>query len=150
VGVPLEPELKAIPIGESELLRDGEDALVVAFGNTVHPAVEAAGELAADGTSVAVVNARFAKPIDAARIVPLARRCAAVVTVEEQAGQAGFGSAVLETLAEAGVAVRARILAVPDRVVDHGNSADQRAAFGLDPAGIAKAVRELVGGSGSS
>ncbi len=150
VGVPLEPELKAIPIGESELLRDGEDALVVAFGNTVHPAVEAAGELAADGTSVAVVNARFAKPIDAARIVPLARRCGAVVTVEEQAGQGGFGSAVLEALAEAGVAVRARTLAVPDRVVDHGNSADQRAAFGLDSAGIAKAVRELVEGGGAS
>jgi 1-deoxy-D-xylulose-5-phosphate synthase len=150
VGVPLEPELKAIPIGESELLRDGKDALVVAFGNTVHAAVEAAGELAADGTSVAVVNARFAKPIDAARIVPLARRCGAVVTVEEQAGLGGFGSAVLETLAEAGVAVRVRALAVPDRVVDHGSSADQRAAFGLDPAGIAKAVRELVGGSGSS
>jgi 1-deoxy-D-xylulose-5-phosphate synthase len=143
-GVPLEPELKAIPIGESELLRDGEDALVVALGTTVHPALEAAADLAADGISVAVVNARFAKPLDAARIVGLARRCGAVVTAEEHAAPGGFGAAVLEAIAAAGVAVPVRCLAVPDQIVEHGDPKKQRAAFGLDAAGIATAVRAAV------
>jgi 1-deoxy-D-xylulose-5-phosphate synthase len=145
-GVPLEPEPKAIPIGESELLRDGEDALVVAFGTTVHPALEAAAELAADGISVAVVNARFAKPLDAARIVALARRCGAVVTAEEHAAPGGFGAAVLEAIAAAGVAVPVCCLAVPDEIVEHGDPGKQRAAFGLDAAGIATAVRAAVAG----
>jgi 1-deoxy-D-xylulose-5-phosphate synthase len=150
VGVPLEPEVKAIPIGESELLRDGDEALVVAIGNTVHPAVEAGGELAADGVSVAVVNARFAKPLDTERIVALARRCGVVVTVEEHAGEGGFGSAVLEALAEAGVPVRARVLAVPDSIVEHGSAADFQARFGIDSEGIARAVRELLAGRDGS
>jgi len=148
VGVPMEPDVKSIPIGESELMRDGGDALVVALGTTVHPAVEAAAELAAEGLSVAVVNARFAKPLDAARLLPLARRCGAVVTVEEHGAQGGFGAAVLEALAAGGVVARARCLAVPDRLVEHGNPAAQQAAFGLDSAGIAQAVRELVGRTG--
>ncbi len=146
LGVPLDPELKGIPVGESELLRDGEHALLVAIGTLVESAVEAAEELAEEGLSVAVVNARFAKPVDAERLVPLARRCGAVVTVEEHHGKGGFGAAVLECLAEGGVAVPTRILSVPDRIVEQGNPADQRAAFGLDPAGIARAVRELTAG----
>jgi 1-deoxy-D-xylulose-5-phosphate synthase len=148
LGVPLEPDLKAIPLGECELMRDGEDALVVAFGTTVHPAVEAAAELAADGLAVAVVNARFAKPLDAERIAALARRAGVVVTVEESALPGGFGAAVLEALAAAEVAVPVRCLSVPDALVEHGDPKKQRAAFGLDAAGIARAVRALVGERG--
>jgi 1-deoxy-D-xylulose-5-phosphate synthase len=148
LGVPLEPDLKAIPLGESELLRDGDDALVVAFGTTVHPAVEAAAELAADGISVAVLNARFAKPLDAARVAALAQRAGLVVTVEESALPGGFGTAVLEALAEAGVSVPVRCLGVPDALVEHGDPKQQRAAFRLDAAGIAAALRGLVAGRG--
>ncbi len=150
VGVPLDPDVKTLPIGESELLREGDDALVIAIGNTVHPAVEAAGDLAADGISVAVVNARFVKPLDATRISERARRCGVVVTVEEHAGQGGFGAAVLEALSEAGVEARTRCLAIPDGIVEHGNPAAQQARFQLDRAGIAGAVRELRAARGGS
>jgi len=149
-GVPLDPDVKALPLGESELLRDGSDVLVVALGTTVHPAFEAASELAAEGISTAVLNARFAKPLDARRIVALAARCGAVVTAEEASGRGGLGAAVLEALAEADVAVRGRCLAIPDQIVEHGSPDAQRAAFGLDAAGIARAVRDLVDGRGRS
>jgi 1-deoxy-D-xylulose-5-phosphate synthase len=144
-GVPLDPELKALRLGESELLRDGSDAVVVAIGNLVHPAVEAATELAAEGLSVAVLNARFVKPLDATRIAALARRCSALVAVEEHSGMGGFGAAVLEALSSAGIALPTRCLAIPDRLVEHGDPGAQRARLGLDSAGIARAVRELLG-----
>ena len=143
-GVPLDPEIKAVPIGESELLRDGDEVLIVALGTLAHAALEAAAELGAEGISAAVVNARFAKPLDAARIVALARRCRAVVTVEEHSACGGFGSAVMEALAEAGVAVPVRALSAPDRFVEHGSTAAQLHAMGLDCAGIAAAARDLA------
>jgi 1-deoxy-D-xylulose-5-phosphate synthase len=144
-GVPLDPDIKPIPIGEAELMRDGEDAAVIVLGTLAHEAMEAAAELAPDGISVAVLNARFAKPIDADRIVALARRCSVLVTVEEHAGIGGFGSAVLEVLAEAGVQVPIRCLAIGDRIVEHGDPSEIRAEFGLDRDGIAKAVKALLG-----
>ena len=143
-GVPLDPEVKTIPLGEAELLRDGDDLAVIAYGTVVHGALEAAAELAADGLSVAVLNARFAKPLDAARIVALAKKVRGLVTVEEHAGQGGFGGAVLEALAHAGVTRPVRCLALPDHPIEHGDPAQQRAAAGLDVAGIARALRELA------
>jgi len=143
-GVPLDPDVKTLPLGASELLRDGEDALIIALGLPVHPAMEAAAELAGEGLSVAVLNARFVKPLDADGIVALARRTRVVVTVEEHALQGGFGSAVLEALAAAGIERPVRCLGVPDRLIEHGSPADLRAELGLDAPGIAQAVREAV------
>ena len=143
-GVPMDPDVKALPLGRAELLRDGDDALLVAYGTVAHAALEAAEELAAGGVSAAVLNARFAKPLDAERIVELARRCGAVVTVEEHASMGGFGSAVLEALAEAGVTVPTRCLGIPDGLVEHGNPAAQLAGMGIDRDGIAEAARQLV------
>jgi 1-deoxy-D-xylulose-5-phosphate synthase len=110
----------------------------------VHPALEAAVELAAHGLSVAVLNARFVKPLDSARIVALARRCRALLTVEEHSGMGGFGGAVLEALAAAGAALPVRCLALPDQLVEHGDPAAQKHAFGLDAEGIARAVQALL------
>ena len=150
-GVPLDPDVKTLPIGESELLRDGDDALVLALGLPVHPALEAASELAAEGVSVAVANARFVKPLDTERIVALARKAGCVVTVEEHVLEGGFGSAVLEALAAAGVEVPVRCLGVPDRLIEHGDPKAIRAELGIDAPGIAAAVRDLVrSGSGQS
>jgi 1-deoxy-D-xylulose-5-phosphate synthase len=145
-GVPLDPDVKTLPLGESELLRDGGDAVILALGLPVHPAMEAANELAGEGLSVAVLNARFAKPLDAERIVALAQRTRAVVTVEEHVVQGGFGSAVLEALADAGVECAVRCLGMPDRPIEHGNPADLRAELGLDAPGIARAVRDALAG----
>ncbi len=144
LGVPLEPELKELPIGQAELLRDGGDVALLTFGPLAHHALEAAGSLAEMGISAAVLNARFAKPLDRDRIAALATRCGRVVTVEEGALLGGFGSAVLEALAEAGVRAEVRSLGVPDRLVEHGNPSDQRAEFGLDRDGIVRVVRALI------
>jgi 1-deoxy-D-xylulose-5-phosphate synthase len=143
-GVPLDPELKAIPLGQAELLRDGDAAVIVAIGTTAHPALEAAAELAAEGVSVAVLNARFAKPLDVARIAALARRTRAVLTVEEHAAAGGFGSAVLEALAAEGVPARVRCLAIPDRIVEHGDPDAIKRELGLDASGITAAIRALL------
>jgi 1-deoxy-D-xylulose-5-phosphate synthase len=144
-GVPMDQDLKAIPIGEAELLRDGSDAAILAYGTLAHAAAEAAAELGADGVSCAVLNARFAKPLDEARILALARRVRALITVEEHAGMGGFGSAVLELLAREGIALPVRVLALPDQPMEQGNPAKQRAAEGLDVPGMIHAVRELLG-----
>jgi 1-deoxy-D-xylulose-5-phosphate synthase len=144
-GVSLDPDMKTIPIGEAELLRDGDQVVVLALGTLAHVALEAAHALGEEGISAAVVNARFAKPLDTKRILSLAQRCRAVVTVEEAAAAGGFGSAVLEALAEAGIAVPVHCLAIPDRIVEHGDPATIRASFGLDAEGIARAVRGLLG-----
>jgi 1-deoxy-D-xylulose-5-phosphate synthase len=144
-GVPLDPEIKALPIGEAELLRDGDDAAIVAIGSLVHPALEAATALAASGISVAVLNARYAKPLDCARIVELAKRCRALVTVEEHSAAGGFGSAVLEALATSGAELPVRCLGIPDRLIEHGDPTAIRASLGLDTEGIERAVIELLG-----
>jgi len=143
-GVALDAELRAIPLGEAELLRDGEDALIVAYGTRANDALRAAEELAAEGRSVAVLNARFAKPLDETRILQAARRVRAVLTVEEHAAAGGFGGALLELFARAGVAVAVRCLAIPDRLIEHGDPAAQHAELGLDSAGMARALRELL------
>ncbi len=144
VGVPLDPELKSLPLGEAELLRDGEDLAILAFGHVVHPALEAAERLGAEGLSAAVLNARFAKPLDADRIASLAARCRRVLTVEEGTGLGGFGAAVMEVLAERGVGAAIHSVAIPDQIVEHGSPDQIRAAFGLDAAGIAAAARQLA------
>ncbi|MBC8188393.1 MAG: 1-deoxy-D-xylulose-5-phosphate synthase [Proteobacteria bacterium] len=141
LGLALDPDIKKIPLGEGELLRDGEDAAILAIGATTHPAMEAASELAADGVACALLNARFVKPLDRDRILSLARRCRVLVTVEEHSVMGGFGGAVLELLAEAGIQTPVRMLGLPDRLIDHGESL---ATVGLAPSDIKNAVAELL------
>jgi 1-deoxy-D-xylulose-5-phosphate synthase len=146
VGVPVEPG-EPLPIGKGRIVHAGgpkPDALVVAYGTTVHPAIAAAKALAAEGIRAVVVDARFVKPLDETLIVELAEQAGRVVTVEEGCLPGGFGSAVLEVLAARGLAVPVKRLGLPDAFVGHGNAEAQRARFGLDAAGIARAVRELA------
>ncbi|MEO5939354.1 MAG: transketolase C-terminal domain-containing protein, partial [Candidatus Limnocylindrales bacterium] len=146
---PIEPA--AIPVGTGELLRDGTDLLFVGFGPIVARAVEAADLLTADGWSVGVVNARFAKPLDRDLILGAARGKRLVVTFEESVVTGGFGSGVLEALEEARLGdpalrdVPLRILGIPgDAFVDHGSVADLRRVLRLDAAGLADQVRETL------
>jgi 1-deoxy-D-xylulose-5-phosphate synthase len=147
VGVPLDPDIKALPIGEAELLRDGDDVVIAAIGIMVHPAMEAAEELAAQGVSAAVLNARFVRPLDEARIHSLVEQCGAVVTLEEHRGAGGFGSAVLEMLARDSVVVPIRCLGVDMEMVEHGET---RESVGLATADIVAAALELVRGRGGA
>ncbi|HLZ48241.1 MAG TPA: 1-deoxy-D-xylulose-5-phosphate synthase [Candidatus Limnocylindria bacterium] len=140
-GVPLDAPLVELPIGISETLREGADVAILAYGTVTQAALAAADALAADGIEATVVNARFAKPLDAERYLALAARIGRVLTVEEHVIAGGFGSAVGELFAERGAKVELEILGVPDEWVDHGAQKIWRRHFGLDAEGIAAAVR---------
>jgi 1-deoxy-D-xylulose-5-phosphate synthase len=151
-GFGLTPETPGVlPIGRGELLRDGEDVLFIGFGPIVARALEAADALAAEGWSIAVVNARFAKPLDRELILDQARGKRLVVTFEESVVNGGFGSAVLEAIEEARLAdtalrdIPVRLIGIPgDRFVDHGSVADLRAILRLDAPGLAVQVRDTL------
>jgi 1-deoxy-D-xylulose-5-phosphate synthase len=146
---PRRPEV--LPVGKGELLCEGRDLLFVGFGPIVARALEAADALAADGWSVGVINARFAKPLDAELIVAQARGKRLVVTFEESVETGGFGAGVLETLEAARLSdpalrdVAVRIIGIPaGRFVDHGSVKDLRRVLRLDAAGLATLVRETL------
>ena len=144
-GVALDPDPKPLPIGRGELLRDGDDVALVAIGKSVVAALEAAEQLAERGLSAAVVDARFAKPLDGDLLADVARRCRLVVTVEDHALAGGFGSAVLELLAARAPGVEVRRLGLPDRFVEHGDVDAQWRAAGIDRDAIAAAAAEALG-----
>ncbi len=147
VGATLDAEPRALPIGKGEVLRDSPDALlaVVAIGACVYPALAAADLLQAEGVSIRVINARFVKPLDAALICATAAKFRRVITVEENTLMGGFGSAVLELLAERGLdGVAVRRLGIPDEFAQHATQKELRRLYGIDAEGIAAAVREML------
>lgn len=144
-GVAMDADLKELEIGKGETLAEGDDLAILAVGVTVYPAMEAARLLAADGIRATVVNARFIKPLDRELILAAASRTGRLLTVEENALQGGFGSAVLELLESAGrFDIRVKRLGIPDRFVEHGSQSQLRADLGLDAAGIAASARGLL------
>ena len=144
-GVQLDQQLTALPIGQGELLREGSDLTIVAIGATVMPACEAAEALAAQGISAAVINARFVKPLDSELILAQARATGRVLTVEENALQGGFGSAVLELLHDNdGAGIKVKRLGIPDRYIEQGTQAQLRKDVGIDADGIAAAAKEFM------
>jgi 1-deoxy-D-xylulose-5-phosphate synthase len=148
LGVQMDPAPTALPIGKGELLRDGTDVAIVAIGVPVWQAVKAAEQLSQEGLSTAVVNARFAKPLDQELIVSVAKRVRYVVTVEEGCKMGGFGSAVLEALSDAGATgVTTKLLGLPDWYIEQGPQDLLRERYGLTAEGIYRSVKELVGKS---
>lgn len=133
-----------IPAGKAEILKDGSDAAIFALGSMVYPALEAAQRLEKSGINVALVNVRFAKPLDRESILAFASSKGRVVTVEENVLAGGFGSAVLELLEERGVGCEVKRLGAPDRFVEHGTQEELRKELGLTGDGIEKAVREMM------
>ena len=145
LGVELDAALHELPIGEGEILRDGDDVAILALGSTVAPALEAARELAAAGVEAAVADARFAKPLDDRLILELARRTRNLVTVEENSLIGGFGSSVLGLIQASGMSdVRVKSIGIPDEFVDQGNPSALRAGYGLDAPGIARQILAMV------
>jgi 1-deoxy-D-xylulose-5-phosphate synthase len=144
--VPADPEV--LPIGQGELLRDGHDAVIVALGSRVYPALECAEALEAErGLSVAVFNARFVKPLPAEQLLELAARFPRMVTAEEGCLAGGFGSAVLELLSDSGLSTRCAVrrVGIPDQFIEHGKAKELRAIAGVDKGGIRRAVLEALG-----
>ncbi len=147
-GVSMDKTWRDVPLGKSESLKAGTD-LVLAYGSTVYPALEAAerAEAAAgNGLSLAVVDAKFCKPLDEELILRYARAGKAIATVEEGVLAGGFGSAVLELLNRHGLHdVRVKCFGLPVEIIPLGNLAQLRALYGLDAAGLAPRFREFFG-----
>lgn len=144
-GVPLEQQMKALEIGKGEVLEEGSDIALIAYGHMVPPAQELAASLRQAGLSVAVINARFVKPLDVDLVSHYARTTKCMVTLEEHSIQGGFGSAVLEALNEhvTDRQVRVKCIGVADRVIEHGAPALVRKDLQLDPESLLKTVQEF-------
>lgn len=134
---------QAIALGKAEVIRQPGQGVIVSYGTQLADCLRAADVLRGQGLEVGVVNARFAKPLDRDCLLPMVRDLDFVVTVEEGALAAGFGSALLEAANDAGLnSQHIRRLGVPDQFVEHGERAELLADLGLDAAGIARACRE--------
>ena len=147
VGVPMDAEIKSLPIGKGEVMREGNAATIFAIGNEVWPSVQAADILSREGINVAVINARFIKPIDDELVKRFCTPGSHVITVEEGSLAGGFGSAVMERVADLGIEnVRFHRIGIPDEYVHHGAQDVLRAQYDLHPEGIARRVREFLAG----
>ena len=153
LGVMLTTDLHKLEIGKAELLsprtmEEAEETLcaILAYGSMVAPAEEAAKELAAEGIRVAVVNARWAKPLDEELIMRLAKGVKRVVTVEDHVVAGGFGSAVLELLERRGLHnIDTHVIGLPDKFVEHGAPTILKELYGLSSSHIKDVVRSMVG-----
>jgi 1-deoxy-D-xylulose-5-phosphate synthase len=144
LGVSMDREYRVIPIGESEVLKEGKDLTLIALGSMVQPSLEAAAEMEKEGLSATVINCRFVKPLDK-KLADYARRNGKVLVVEENIQQGGLGSAVLELFSDAGLReVTVKRLGLPDSFVEHGPVEVLREKLGLDKTGIIKAARALL------
>ena len=121
LGVEMDAEMKVLPIGSWEVLREGKDATILTFGTTIPMAFEAAETLAAQGVQVKIVNARFIKPMDEGMLHELMKASAPILTLEEAVLQGGFGSAVLEFAADHQYKVDIDRIGIPDQFIEHGN-----------------------------
>lgn len=132
LGIEMDKEFKSIPIGTWEVLKQGNDAVILTFGTTIPLALEASAQLEALGMSVRVVNARFIKPLDESMLQDIFKQEIPILTIEEHVLQGGFGSAVLEYAEEAGFhnTVIDR-MGIPDKFVEHGSVSELWEEVGL-------------------
>ncbi len=144
VGVPLLQTIEPLPIGKGELLREGGDGVLIAVGSMVQEALTAAERLRAQGVEIAVVDGRFVKPLDYELILAQAEHAPFVMTVEENALQGGFGSAVLELLADNGLSVPVIRVGIPDQFVEQGTQSELRALLGLNVDGLIDKIRSVM------
>ena len=143
VGVPLMEEgWESIPIGKGEILRHGDDILLVAYGTMVNQSLQVAEILKEHGIEATVINARFVKPLDIDLIAPLAKSIGKVVTLEEGCLMGGFGSAVTEALMDLDVVVPIKRIGIPDQLVDHATPDESKAELELTSPQIAEIIRK--------
>ncbi|MGZ8434245.1 MAG: 1-deoxy-D-xylulose-5-phosphate synthase, partial [Candidatus Binatia bacterium] len=144
-NVALDERMHSLKIGKAELLRDGTDLVIAAIGTTAIPALRAAQDLAPLGINAAVVNARFVKPLDEHLFRDLLTKVPRLITVEDHALSGGFGSALVEFLADDGIAgVDVKRLGVPDRFIPHGTQDELKKICGFDKDAIAQAALQMM------
>ncbi|MBE9170477.1 1-deoxy-D-xylulose-5-phosphate synthase [Pleurocapsales cyanobacterium LEGE 06147] len=141
IGVPLMEEgWEPLEIGKGEILRSGDDILLVGYGTMVHPALQVAEILSEHGIEATVINARFVKPLDTELILPLAERIGKVVTFEEGCLMGGFGSAIIEALQDNNVLVPVKRFGIPDILVDHAKPDESKADLSLTSSQMAQQI----------
>lgn len=149
--IPSHAEMQPMSVGTSEVLVDGDDVCILAVGSTVNISLKAVEILRRQEISVALVNARFVKPLDEETILRYARRCRRLIVVEENSVQGGFGSAIVELLAgECICDVAVRQVGLPDEFIGHGAQTLLRQFHGLEPEHIARVASELVDADSST
>ena len=141
----MEEGWEPITIGHGELIIEGDDLLIVAYGSMVYPALKTAEILRDSGILCSVVNARFLRPLDESLIHPIARRIGKVVTMEEGTLCGGFGSAVVESLVDKDILVTTLRIGIPDKLVDHASPQQSKETLGLTPIKMSHKIKERFG-----
>jgi len=145
LGVPMDEELKTIPIGTWEVLREGEDAVILTFGTTIPMAMDAADALEKQGYSVKVVNARFIKPLDEGMLADILGMNVPILTIEEAVLQGGFGSSILECAHEKGFHhAEINCMGIPDKFIEHGSVKELLNEIGLTTENVIHNVKTLA------
>ena len=149
LGVELDQEIKELEIGKGEVMKEGTDLAIIAFGSMVDSSMKTAVLLEEKGLSVAVINARFAKPIDEDLIKEYAKKTGCLVTTEEHSVQGGFGSAVLEALQnfDENIPLKVKCIGVPNIVVEHGAPNLIKRDLKLDPEGMFETIYSFFSGA---
>ena len=129
-----------LKIGEGEILEEGDDVLIIAYGSMVQAASETANLLKNRGISACVVNARFVRPLDQDLIIPLVRKLKKVVTMEEGTLVGGFGSAIVEMLNDNEINIPVLRIGIPDVLVDHASPDQSKEKLGLKPDQMAEKI----------
>lgn len=150
-GVPMEKEMRTIPIGTWETIHNGDSAAVLAIGPMVQEAEEAAERLRKEGIRLRVINARFIKPLDGEMLFQLKKERMPLIVLEEGCVAGGLGSAVLEWYAEHDIYdMRVKPVGIPDSFVEHGSIKEQRNEVGLTPERIVKEVHSMLYAAGGN
>ncbi|MGV3530364.1 MAG: 1-deoxy-D-xylulose-5-phosphate synthase [Flavisolibacter sp.] len=136
--------MEEITIGKGRKLKDGKDVAILSFGHPGNFAASAIRQLKAEGIEPAHYDMRFAKPLDEELLHEALSNYSKIITVEDGTVVGGFGSAVLEFMADNGYKNEVRILGIPDRIVEHGTPNELHRECGYDAEGIADTVREML------
>ncbi|MCM3126470.1 1-deoxy-D-xylulose-5-phosphate synthase [Paenibacillus provencensis] len=144
LGVPLDQELKSIPIGSWETLRQGENYAIISAGPMIPIAEEAAELLKREGMQVSVINARFFKPLDHEMLISLHANDTKMIVLEEASAAGSLGSSILEFYSEAALYdTKIHIMGIPDEFIEHGSVKEQREEVGLTVQAVSEELRKL-------
>ncbi|MFD2446003.1 1-deoxy-D-xylulose-5-phosphate synthase [Bacillus sp. CGMCC 1.16607] len=145
IGVPMDENLRTIPIGTWEVLKEGDDVAILTFGTTIPMALEAAAQLEKEGIQVKVVNARFIKPLDEKMLFNIMKSDIPILTIEEAVLQGGFGSTVLEYAHDHGYSsAKIERMGIPDQFIEHGNVDCLLEEIGLTTEEAVKKIKKLA------